>query len=179
MNDLFFWQCPQEGLAVAITLVRAQNEQSIPDLANETVYCSIASRSAECSLGILSNSSMQQTPLSASTRAPASIEASSSFFETEHVSPHVLVPVPFTQMHLGATREANLSSWDLPYPGSPISRQWQFQRQSNFILEPDIMVSSMPAFTISLPQMVGQKECMRWRKSVPISAILLTFPISS
>lgn len=53
--------------------VREFNVQMIPALAIETVCCSIASWSTERVVSdILSNSSMQHTPLSLRTRAPLS-----------------------------------------------------------------------------------------------------------
>jgi len=73
------------GLAAAKTAVLAFKVQIIPALATETVYCSIAS----CKMtlvfsSILSNSSIQQIPLSESTRAPDSRTFSlvSGSFET-------------------------------------------------------------------------------------------------
>lgn len=72
------------------------NVQITPALARVIFYYSIASRSAACSLDILSNSSMQQTPLSAMTKAPASMLElpSSSFRPTELTKPHEEVPLP-------------------------------------------------------------------------------------
>lgn len=61
------------GLAAARIAVLALSVQIIPAFATETVYCSIAS----CKItlvpsSILSNSSIQQIPLSESTNAPLS-----------------------------------------------------------------------------------------------------------
>jgi hypothetical protein len=61
------------GLAAARMAVRAFNVQMMPALATDTVYCSIAS----CNItlvpsSILSNSSIQQIPLSDRTKAPDS-----------------------------------------------------------------------------------------------------------
>ena len=59
------------GLAAARIEVRALREQIIPALAIERVCCSITSwRMARVLSDILSNSSMQQIPLSLRTRAP-------------------------------------------------------------------------------------------------------------
>lgn len=69
----------------------------IPALAIETVYCSITSWIAVLSYSfILSNSSIQQTPLSASTKAPASKLTSPDLgsFKTEAVKPTPEEPFP-------------------------------------------------------------------------------------
>jgi len=61
------------GLAAARIAVRAFRVQMMPDLATETVCCSIAScRMFLVLSSILSNSSIQQIPLSDKTRAPDS-----------------------------------------------------------------------------------------------------------
>jgi hypothetical protein len=61
------------GFAAAKIAVLAFNEQMIPALATETVYCSIASWRITLVLSsILSNSSIQQIPLSERTKAPLS-----------------------------------------------------------------------------------------------------------
>jgi hypothetical protein len=61
------------GLAAAKMAVLAFKVQIIPALATETVYYSIASwRMTLVFSSILSNSSMQQIPLSERTRAPLS-----------------------------------------------------------------------------------------------------------
>ncbi len=64
---------PYTGFAAARIDVQAFNQVVIPALAIETVCCSITSCIAtqSCS-SILSNSSMQHTPLSAKTKAPPS-----------------------------------------------------------------------------------------------------------
>ena len=64
---------PYTGLAAAKTLQRALSLAWIPALAMVTRPCSMTSWIAVLSISdILSNSSMQTTPLSASTIAPAS-----------------------------------------------------------------------------------------------------------
>ena len=61
------------GLAAARIEVRAFSVQIMPALATEMVCCSMASCSTERVVSsILSNSSMQQIPLSLSTNAPLS-----------------------------------------------------------------------------------------------------------
>ena len=61
------------GFAAARTAVLAFKVQIMPALATETVYCSIASWRITLVLSsILSNSSIQQIPLSERTKAPLS-----------------------------------------------------------------------------------------------------------
>lgn len=72
-GDFILLYLPYTGLAAAKIDVLALSLVVIPALAMETVYCSMTSCMAtqSCS-SILSNSSMQQIPLSASTSAPPS-----------------------------------------------------------------------------------------------------------
>jgi len=65
-------QLPLAGFAAAATVVRAGSEQTMPALATDTICSSMASSSACWSAPILSNSSMQHSPLSARISAPAS-----------------------------------------------------------------------------------------------------------
>jgi hypothetical protein len=69
---------------------------------------------------ILSNSSMQTTPPSASTIAPPS-RANSPFacFTTEAVKPAAELPLPLVYTPTGATRSTNLRNCDLAVDGSP------------------------------------------------------------
>jgi hypothetical protein len=91
------WYLPWIGLAAARTLVLLFRIVVIPALAIEIVYCSIASwiaiRSYEF---ILSNSSIQTMPPSASTMAPPSIANSPELwsFIIEAVRPAALEPLP-------------------------------------------------------------------------------------
>ena len=81
---------PPTGLAAAKMDVRALSVAWIPALDIEMVCCSIASWIATWSLAsILSNSSMQQMPLSANIKAPASMQNSpvSTSFATVAVKP--------------------------------------------------------------------------------------------
>ena len=85
------------GLAAAKIAVLAFNVQIIPALATETVYCSMASwRMFLVPSSILSNSSMQQIPLSDSTSAPLSrtISLVSGSFVTYTVRPTAELPLP-------------------------------------------------------------------------------------
>lgn len=76
-NDLDLSYLPNMGLAAARIDVLALSVAWIPALAMDIVYYSIASWIATWSLdSILSNSSMQHTPLSANINAPASMQNS-------------------------------------------------------------------------------------------------------
>lgn len=76
-GDLFLLYLPNWGFAAANIEVLAFKVVVIPALAIETVYCSITSWIDVLSNSfILSNSSIQQTPISASTRAPPSNDIS-------------------------------------------------------------------------------------------------------
>jgi hypothetical protein len=73
LKDLSGLYVPWIGLAAAITEHLARNDVTIPALEIEIDCCYIASWIEVLSASfILSNSSIKHTPLSASTRAPAS-----------------------------------------------------------------------------------------------------------
>lgn len=75
--DYFLLYRPKIGLAAARTAVLEFKVVMMPALVIETVCCSMTSWIAVLSYSsILSNSSMQQIPMSAKTRAPASKESS-------------------------------------------------------------------------------------------------------
>lgn len=85
------------GFAAANIAVLAFNEQMIPALATDTVYYSMASWRITLVLSsILSNSSIQQIPLSERTRAPLSktISFVSGSFVTYTVRPTADEPLP-------------------------------------------------------------------------------------
>jgi len=85
------------GFAAARTAVLALSVQIIPALATETVYYSIASCRITLVLSsILSNSSIQQIPLSESTKAPDSrtISLVSGSFVIYTVKPTAELPLP-------------------------------------------------------------------------------------
>lgn len=85
------------GLAAARMAVLAFKVQMIPALATDTVCCSIASWRITLVLSsILSNSSMQQIPLSESTKAPLSkmISLVSGSFVMYTVKPTAELPFP-------------------------------------------------------------------------------------
>jgi len=96
-GDSFLSYLPYRGFAAARIDVRAFNEVAIPALAIDTVYYSITSwiDVLSCSF-ILSNSSMQHTPMSASTRAPPSklISPVIGSLMIEAVRPTPLEPLP-------------------------------------------------------------------------------------
>ena len=93
------------GFAAARMAVLAFREHIIPALATETVCCSIASwRITRVFSSILSNSSMQQIPLSDRTKAPLSntISLVSGSRVTYTVSPTADDPFPEVKIPLGA-----------------------------------------------------------------------------
>ena len=88
---------PYRGFAAAKMEVLAFKVVVIPALAIETLYYSITSWMDVLSLSfILSNSSIQHTPMSANTKAPPSKEISLVFssFNTEAVNPTPEDPLP-------------------------------------------------------------------------------------
>ena len=102
-KDFVLSYLPYIGLAAAKTAVLEFNvaflyiKTYMPALDIVIVYYSIASCIAVMSFWfIFSNSSMQQTPLSANINAPASITSSpvSGSFKTEAVKPAALVALP-------------------------------------------------------------------------------------
>mmetsp|Transcript_70435 Transcript_70435/g.178529 ORF Transcript_70435/g.178529 Transcript_70435/m.178529 type:complete len:205 (-) Transcript_70435:22-636(-) len=82
----------------ATTLHRERSRHTSPALATETVCCSIASCTAALSwLRIVENSSMQHTPPSASTSAPASRTKSGPSRMAAHVKPALVQPSPLVR----------------------------------------------------------------------------------
>lgn len=100
--------------------------------AMESVCCSITSCRTDLVLSfILSNSSMQQMPLSLSTRAPVwrtSCRVSGSFI-TYAVRPTALEPLPEVYWPRGTRLYTYWSSWDLLVPGSPQRRMLISERK--------------------------------------------------
>jgi hypothetical protein len=100
------------GFAAAMTLQRALREVWIPAFAIVTVCCSITSWIATLSISlILSNSSIQTTPLSARTIAPASRRRSpvSLSVVTAAVRPTPEEPRPVVAIARGAVFNTNRS----------------------------------------------------------------------
>ncbi len=113
---------PKIGLAAARILVLAWRVAWIPALAIEIVCCSMASWMATWSLSsILSNSSIQQIPLSASNNAPASIETLplSGSVTTLAVSPAAVVVLPLVYTLLGTNLLIHFRNCDFAVEGSP------------------------------------------------------------
>lgn len=110
------------GLAAAITAQRACSEVMMPALEMEMDCCSMASwmevRSASF---ILSNSSMRQTPWSASTSAPPSSIHSrvTGSLRTLAVRPTAEAPCPVVYTARGDVFSTYLRNCDLAVPGSP------------------------------------------------------------
>ena len=91
-----------------------------PALAMEMVCCSMASWIDALSASLMDeNSSMQHTPRSASTKAPASSVHSLPSRTAAAVRPAEEVPTPEVKTLRGERRAANRRNWLLPVPGSP------------------------------------------------------------
>ncbi|GBE19178.1 hypothetical protein BMS3Abin16_01793 [archaeon BMS3Abin16] len=121
---------PYFGFAAARIAVRAENCASIPAFATLTVCCSIASCMAErSSLVILSNSSIQAIPRSASTSAPASRlqpPSPKSSLTAVAVRPAPVAPLPEVKTPFGASSFATYCRIsDLPVAGSPRIKMWE------------------------------------------------------
>lgn len=93
--------CILTGFVAATIVARVLILQTIPPLAILRVCCSIASWMLERSSTLIrENSSMQQTPQSARTRAPASRMNSFPSLKQETVSPADVVPIPVVSTDL-------------------------------------------------------------------------------
>lgn len=156
------------GLEAASTLQRVFMTRCNPALLMVTVCCSmpswIATRSYSSSL---SNSSMHNTPLSASTMAPASMCLFLfSSNTTAAVSPTPELPFPVVLMQFGLMFIIARSSCDLPHPGSPHSKMFT----SPLSLLPFCMFISLPPsncnssafFTSSFPSIYGQTDLAKF-----------------
>lgn len=122
LSDWVLSYRPKIGLAAARMLVLAWRVAWIPAFAMEIVCCYMASWIATWSLmSILSNSSMQQMPLSAKSKAPASIDTFpfSGSLTTEAVRPAALVVLPLVYTLRGTNLSTHLRNWDLAVEGSP------------------------------------------------------------
>mmetsp|Transcript_100464 Transcript_100464/g.279794 ORF Transcript_100464/g.279794 Transcript_100464/m.279794 type:complete len:258 (-) Transcript_100464:204-977(-) len=174
------------GFAAATTLQRAFSCTCMPAFAMVTHCCSIASWIATRSpCPILSNSSMQITPRSARTMAPASSwnsrEPGSRVMAA--VRPTPLEPRPVVLTACGAMFMTKRSICDLPQEGSPTSSTLMSPRRcvpfARFFSVPPTICRSKPSFTFSCPQMDGAKERARSRKASGRAAISLMFLTSS
>jgi len=93
--------CIFRGLVAAIIVARELILQTIPPLAILNVCCSMASCILDLSSGFISeNSSMQHTPQSARTKAPASRINSLPSLKHATVSPAEVVPIPVVKTDL-------------------------------------------------------------------------------
>ena len=113
------------GFAAANIAVLAFKVQTIPALAIEIVYYSITSwRMVFVLSSILSNSSIQQIPLSDNTNAPDSsiISLVSWSFVIYAVKPTAEEPFPDVYILLDDIWFTNFKNWDLEVDGSPISK---------------------------------------------------------
>ena len=149
---------PLTGLAAAMTAQRALSVVTMPALLMEMDCCSMASwmlvRSASF---ILSNSSMQHTPWSASTSAPPSNTHSrvSMSLCTDAVSPTALAPLPVVYTERCDVASTYLRNCDLAVPGSPSTRTLMSPRMrwplSNSLGEPPNMDRASDALTCGWP----------------------------
>ena len=99
------------GFVAAIIVVRVFNLQTKPALATDNVCCSIASCMVARSLSrMVENSSMQHTPLSAKTKAPASNIHSPPSRMAVQVKPALVEPMPVVVTLLGLNFAAYLKN---------------------------------------------------------------------
>mmetsp|Transcript_69848 Transcript_69848/g.151945 ORF Transcript_69848/g.151945 Transcript_69848/m.151945 type:complete len:213 (+) Transcript_69848:1119-1757(+) len=174
------------GFAAATTLHRAFRVTCRPALEMVTHCCSMASWMETRSFWpILSNSSMQITPRSARTIAPASrvksLEPGSRIIAA--VRPTPLEPRPVVLMAFCAVFITKRSICDLPHEGSPTRRILMSPRRcvplARFFSVPPIIWSRRPAFTLSCPQMEGAKDLERTAKASGLAAKSLMFLTSA
>mmetsp|Transcript_6381 Transcript_6381/g.13925 ORF Transcript_6381/g.13925 Transcript_6381/m.13925 type:complete len:253 (-) Transcript_6381:1012-1770(-) len=163
---LFVLYREKAGLAAARTDVRALSVVVMPALAIETVCCSITSWIAVRSLSsILSNSSMQQMPMSASTSAPPSRTKSPVTVSrtTAAVRPTPDEPLPVVYTERGARFVTCLRSCDLATPGSPMRQTLMSPRMRMpspiCRVAPPTMRSSSAFFTSVWPKISGAMDC--------------------
>mmetsp|Transcript_48957 Transcript_48957/g.116437 ORF Transcript_48957/g.116437 Transcript_48957/m.116437 type:complete len:235 (+) Transcript_48957:1111-1815(+) len=158
----------------------------MPALLMVTTCCSIASWMATRSAWfILSNSSIQITPRSASTIAPASRWKSLEFGSLiiAAVRPTPLEPFPVVLMAKGAVFITKRSIWDLPQLGSPtistLMSPLRWVPLLRFFSTPDSSCNSKPCFTFSWPQIAGANDRDNNAKVSWRAPIFLMFSISS
>ena len=112
--------CILTGFVAAIMVALALILQTIAPFAILRVYCSMASCMLDLSSGLINeNSSMQHTPQSARTNAPASKINSLPSRKQDTVSPAEVVPMPVVSTDLCEREVAYYRSCDFPVPGSP------------------------------------------------------------
>ena len=137
----------------------------MPAFEMEMVCCSIASWMATWSFtSILSNSSMQQMPLSASISAPASTQYSpvSKSFTTVAVRPAAEEDLPEVKIARGKLEETYLSSLDLAQAGSPTTQTLMSPRREMpspvRLATPPSSIRSMARLTSAAPYTAGAIE---------------------
>ena len=142
----------------------------MPALAMETVCCSMTSCNIDRALSdILSNSSMQQIPLSESTRAPDSRTMSfdSGSRVTYAVRPTAEEPLPEVYIPRGAMRWTYVNNCDLATPGSPTSKTFISPRTLFAAVPLNVLFvapkswHSSPFFTSSNSQIDGASDATR------------------
>ena len=121
---------------------------------------------ARTSFLIESNSSTQQSPPSARTRAPASsIHSPLASLTAVHVSPAAVEPMPVVSTERGDSLAAYRSTCDLPVPASPTSSMCDsprtFMPDRSVWLTPPRRVSRVASFTKYIPASEGHV----WRRS--------------
>mmetsp|Transcript_67254 Transcript_67254/g.205956 ORF Transcript_67254/g.205956 Transcript_67254/m.205956 type:complete len:221 (-) Transcript_67254:955-1617(-) len=144
----------------------------MPALDNVIVCCSMASWIAVWSLAsILSNSSMQQIPLSASIKAPGWITFSwsrSISRTTDAVRPAAVDVLPEAKMPRGRKTDVHLSMALLAVAGSPSKSTLMSPRSlmpsSVFLGRAPINIRRMPFLTSKCPWICGATERARTSK---------------
>mmetsp|Transcript_18826 Transcript_18826/g.64108 ORF Transcript_18826/g.64108 Transcript_18826/m.64108 type:complete len:342 (-) Transcript_18826:199-1224(-) len=156
---------PPTGLAAASTEDLALSVVVMPALAMEIVCCSITSWMEVRSVSsILSNSSMQQMPMSAITSAPPSstISPVSVSRVTAAVRPAPELPRPVVYTPRGDTFTMCFSSWLFATPGSPMRQRWisprSFIPSASVRLEPPQSCSSIAFLMSSWPKISGAMD---------------------
>lgn len=137
----------------------------MPALAIDTVCCSITSWIAVRSYSlILSNSSMQHTPISARTNAPAYrntyLVCGSMVIAAVKPTPELPFPVVYTP--LGAIWAMCFNSCDFAIPGSPINATFIYPRilklsYVTFVTPPTIS-NNNAFFTVYKPKISGARD---------------------
>mmetsp|Transcript_9724 Transcript_9724/g.23744 ORF Transcript_9724/g.23744 Transcript_9724/m.23744 type:complete len:304 (+) Transcript_9724:814-1725(+) len=159
----------------------------MPAFAIEMVCCSIASWMATWSLGsILSNSSMQHTPLSAIMRAPGSITVSPASLSrwTEAVSPAAVDALPDEYTARVCSAATHLRNWLLAVEGSPTKHTLMSPRSFMPLLVhfsiPPTSMTRMPFLTWGCPYTAGAMDlAMRSKQSLSRPTSLIFSCIST
>mmetsp|Transcript_46916 Transcript_46916/g.92908 ORF Transcript_46916/g.92908 Transcript_46916/m.92908 type:complete len:264 (-) Transcript_46916:910-1701(-) len=174
-GDFMMSYRPYFGFAAASTVVREFNVVVMPALAKDTDCCSMTSWIAVRSFSsILSNSSMQQMPMSARTRAPPSRETSPVALSrvTAAVRPTPLEPLPVVYTERGAILHTCFSNWLFATPGSPMKSVWMSPRifmPSFIVLVKEPMSTRSNAFFTSVwPKISGAMDRAAFSYRLPL-----------